>query len=530
MFAIYSLAVLSLAEDECHELLGEPQAVVLPRYIAATKAALSRAKFMSSTSIVVLQALILHIFAIRNTNEPRAIWSLTGLAMRVAENMGMRMDGTLLGLSPFKTEIHRRIWWQIKIHDTRAAELSGQSKLRAFEIEETAPLKPANVNDSDLYPTMSTPPTESTKPTEMIWCVFRTDLANFAASQRATMQKQGKTMLTSEEYSAIDDLKMKDDFITKLEDMIETKYLRFCDPCQPLQLLTLLGARTSTNIIRFMAHHPRRWATMPTVPASEHQLVWGLALQLLEQYDMMQTTPQLRRFAWTLPYFLQWHAVIHILDTLRAFPLHADAMKAWRLIDSLYNNNSFMLLSINRSIFVAVGNLCLKAFSARTAALEKENKSHPGPPEYIITLQKQREAAKARRKAVVTRRKEQKSLDDEKAILAPDTHALWQESNEKVAEPSNGAQPQYGPVKSDAANTNSGNSQTMDDTFWLSDAANDSLFVNGAADTMNLDPDAILTQGYWLGTPDGQNIDWSQWDAWLGTADPARPNVGAESG
>jgi len=120
MFSVYSMAVLSLTEDECKEAFGESRAVLLPRYVAATKGSLSRAKFMSSTSLVILQALLFHILSIRDDYEARAIWTLTGVAIRVAEGMGMRLDGTLLGLSTFETEIRRRIWWQLKLHDFRA--------------------------------------------------------------------------------------------------------------------------------------------------------------------------------------------------------------------------------------------------------------------------------------------------------------------------------------------------------------------------------------------------------------------------
>ena len=64
---------------------------------------------------------------------------------------------------------------------------------------------------------------------------------------------------------------------------------------------------------------------MEQVAASEQQLVWRTDIQLLEQYNVMQSTPQLRRFTWNVPYFIQWHIVIHILDTLRTDPLHLDA-------------------------------------------------------------------------------------------------------------------------------------------------------------------------------------------------------------
>lgn len=528
MFAIYSLAVLSLTEDECKSDLEESRAILLPRYIAATKAALSRANFMSSTSSIVLQAFVLHIICIRDHYEPRAVWSLTGVAIRVAEGMGMRLDGTLLGLSSFETEIRRRIWWQIKLHDFRAAELCGQAKFRDFKLDETTPKRPANVNDSELFPAMLKAPIEDTRPTEMVWVMFRAELASFAATQIARMQKLGKTAaFSSEEYAAMDDLKIKDVFIGELLDLLETKYLRFCDPSDPLQFLTLVAGRASMNIIRLMAHHPRRWVTLDMVPVSEQQLVWCICVQLLEQYEMQQSNPQLRRFAWTVPYFLSWPAVIHVLDTLRVNPLHAEAAKAWRLIDTLYENNSEMILNMKKPIYAAVGSLCLKAYSARTAALTKEQRSLPDPPEYITKLRVQREAARARREAVIARSKMNKSIRREsiRSLPTADSETAWPTRHLSLAnEVQFEAQPQQYPV---------GNTKGVNSAFWLgSDTTQDDFFFGGggASEMMNLDTDAILAQDYWLDNSNGETVDWAQWDTWLGASDSVRPNVGAGHG
>ena len=526
LFAIYSMAVHSLPNDECKERLGEARPILLSRYIAATKVALSRAKFMSTTSIIVLQALVLHIFSIRESYEPRAVWTLTGAAIRVAEGMGMRLDGTLLGLSPFETEIHRRVWWQLKMHDFRAAELSGQSKFRDFDVGEGTPKKPANVNDSDLYPGMPHAPVESTRPTEMIWCLFRTDLASFAASQKVKMQKSGKNVFSSDEYVAMDDLKLKDEFIKTMEDMVETKYLRFCDPTQPMQMLTLVGARYATNVVRLLAHHPRRWANLEHVPASEQNFVWGVVIQLLEQYNMLVSTPQLLRYAWNAPYFIQWHAVIHILDTLRANPLHLDSVKAWQIIDTLYAHNAEMLLNVNRPIFVAVGNLCLKAFSARMAALAKHSWSTPNPPDYITKLREQRESAKAKREAVLLQKKEQET---ERPGTAMDVDATPPSTKPTLPPPSTHPQPQAftmppPPYQQHQQQPHSiqPTTRTSTDSFWLNPTLNDSLFASGSMDMMDQGTDAILAQGSWLEGPSDETIDWAQWDVWLGNADPRR--------
>jgi hypothetical protein len=502
MFAIYSMAVVSLTNDECEDMLGEAKTPMHRRYVAATKTALTRAKFMSTTSITVLQAFLLHVLSIRVTDDARAVWSLTGAVTRIAEGMGLGIDGTLLNISPFEIEIRRRIWWQIKMHDFRASELCGQAKFRSFVVDETTPKPPLNVNDCDLYPTMTQAPVESTKPTEMIWCIFRSDLASFAAAQMNRVRRTGSVGFTSEEYTAMDDLKRKDDFIKELEDMIETKYLRFCDPSQPLQFLTLIGGRFSLNLIRFVSHHPRRWANMEHVPASERQFVWDVVLQIMEQQNMMQSSPQLHYFAWNAAYFVQWHAVIHILDTIRAHPLHPDAEKAWQSIEILYRNNAELLMGTDKPIFAAVNNLCLRAFSARVDAQAQQNRTTPRVPGYIKALQNQREKAKARRKAALAKVSKRKTrvCDEVMSVSAKTTDAQLG----SVLEPE--IEPQQNPTHSvqDAL-------WTRDDAFWIDDF----LGKTGTRD-VETDLDSILAQDFGLDAPSGTAIDWAQWDSWFG--------------
>ncbi|OAL26196.1 hypothetical protein AYO22_04374 [Fonsecaea multimorphosa] len=526
MFAIYSIAVLSLTEDECKEILGETRVILLSYYVAATKRALFRAKFMSTTSIVVLQALVLHILSIRDDYEPRAVWSLSGVALRVAEGMGMGLDGTFLGLPPFETEIRRRIWWQIRSHDARAAELSGQAKFRGdFEFTETTPKMPANVDDRDIYPAMSQAAVESTRPTEMIFCMIRSTMATFAAAQIKKIGKVRKAAFASDEYPAMDDLGGKDDFIKEVEDILETKYLRFCDPSQPLQLMALICGRTASNLIRFLAHHPRRWAYQDHVPASERRLVWGVVIRLLEQYNMMQTDPNLRRFAWHVSYFIQWHAVIHVLDTLRTDPLHGDAQSAWRLIDTLFENNLEMLLSMNRPIAAAVGNLCLKAFAAREAVLRRQQTVLHRPPEYITKLREQREAAKARREEATMRSQMQDPLSDQNRLKTSDADPTSPDTILRSRDTHAAAQPQQHLLSKQQVSDFQSNARGEDDAFWLSDTLGDGFPPDGAADMMSLYTDAILAQEYSLNTPNDGAIDWERWDSWFGHLNPLQPNV-----
>jgi hypothetical protein len=241
---------------------------------------------------------------------------------------------------------------------------------------------------------------------------------------------------------------------------------------------------------------------------------------------MMQSSPQLRHFAWSVPYFIQWHACIHVLDTLRAEPFHLDDAKAWRLIDTIYENNSEMLQSIKKPIFVAVGNLCLKAFSARAAALKKEKRSLSHQPEYITKLWEQREAAKSKREVIIARNRGQ-----EKRLKTTDPDVIYPEITQRSVEALVEAQPQQHLVSKQLTNPVQRSKRTEDDEFWLNDALDDDFLAGGAADMMNLDTDVILAQNYWHDTtPNGEAINWAQWDAWLGNLNLPRANIGAGPG
>ena len=183
---------MSLSDDQCKRRLSEPRESLLSHYTLATKRALSRANFMGTSNIVVLQALVLHIFSIRNTEEPRTVWTLTGVAIRIAEGMDLHRDGASFGVSPFEAEIRARIWWQLKMQDFRATELIGLAKFRVFNLDDSMCKPPANINDNELYPGMLSPATSSLKPTDMTFVILKIELASFARRGEAKLRQREK--------------------------------------------------------------------------------------------------------------------------------------------------------------------------------------------------------------------------------------------------------------------------------------------------------------------------------------------------
>lgn len=516
MFAIYSAAVMSLKDDECKQRLGEPRMTLLSRYISATKAGLSRANFMGTISLVVLQALVIHLLSVRDIYDPRALWSLTGVAVRIAQGMGLERDGVSLGLPPFETEIRRRIWWLLKTHDFRTAELCGLAKFRDLDTSAESTKWPTNVNDDQLYPGMPSLVAESNTLTDFGFLAMRYELTNFAAARVARFRQDGKNSSQWDLHAPGRDKVEIDKAFRGVEETLETKYIRYCDPSQPLHLVTMLVARFAMNVVRFLKHHPRRWASIEQTPLSERQWVWEISTKLLEQHNMLLSSPQLKQFAWHAAYFQQWHAFIHVLDTLRANPLIADAEKVWQVIGSIYENTPDMILDTRKPIHVAVGNLCLKAYSDREAALQNGDNS-PSTPEFILQLRQQREIAKAKRQA-----RDTKSSRPEDLGSHPQTNT--RDIDSKPGDLSNTLETMYlqqNTTSHPPSLTEIGGAPESD-SFWFTNGFNDSQ-IGDLDDVMNMDLDFMLAQDSAMEDSATQIINWEQWDAWLADSNVIRP-------
>ncbi len=98
------------------------------------------------------------------------MWISSGVAIRLAQSIGLHRDGTHLKLSVFATEIRRRLWWQVRMLDIASAEDCGfiPSHIYGEDI-----LLPLNINDEDISPTDTDWPSERDSFTSMTYSLIR---------------------------------------------------------------------------------------------------------------------------------------------------------------------------------------------------------------------------------------------------------------------------------------------------------------------------------------------------------------------
>lgn len=294
--------------------------------------------------------------------HPRTFWILIGVAIRLAQGLGLHRDGHSLGLSPFEAEMRRRLWWHIVVVDLRATELAGAGMSMLPHMWDTQ--LPLNVNDSDIEPLMASLPSERTGSTEMTFCLLRHEIGQFTQSART------HPITTTDPAASARR-------ISDFEAHLETSYLRFCDPVVPLHILTTITARGTITKLKH-----RRLFTLPTpnpapslgekvraMPPADRAQITAFSLKALEYDNFIHSTRSTRRFLWHVENHFPWGALISLLYELSAAPGSELAEESWRQLEE-FNGHHPEYAETRKVMHVIVGDLTLKAWAAREVAAQ----------------------------------------------------------------------------------------------------------------------------------------------------------------
>ena len=358
MFAIYSCAVYSVSNAECESITGNSKPVMLTKYQSATRQALVRAGLLRTSNIKVLLAFTLFLLSMLLRYDSHTLWTLTGVAVRIAQRSGLHRDGLDLKLPPFETEMRRRLWWQIIALEARAAEFSGVGQtIRNMPFSTRLPL---NVNDSSLHPSMPELPAEETGVTEMINCLIHYELGHFLMNGGAKSTIDGNwRQFTSSEIS----IKNKESAIQDWEDFLEQKYLRHCHQSIPFHFMSIIMTRSMIAKVRFRAYHPRHyWARAENITREEKEMLFSICVQILERDNIIQSNVSTQGFLWYVNPRFPFDAFIHVLSELRPRTADEETNHAWQQVDEVFQHHQEILTETRRGLHMAITRLAVRAW------------------------------------------------------------------------------------------------------------------------------------------------------------------------
>jgi hypothetical protein len=338
IFSIYHFAVFSLTETECIANLGQGRDALLQRYHYAARRAFVNALFLRTTSMTVLQALVLFLMPCRHIYDSHTYWILTGIAVRIGQRIGIHRDGEKLKLPPFQVEMRRRLFYHLLPLDSSAAQISGIGLSITPGTWDTK--LPLNINDDELWPEMTELPSEKNGVTQMIFCLSR-----FCVGKHLS-QVGGPADLESSSH--FKDIAAAERSVSDAETEVEEKFIRYCDVLNPVHFLTMSLARAGLMAMRLKIRLPR--IRNQTATDKEIREALHLAEKIMDTDTAIHGQANImKRFRWHIrPFFVwgTWDSFILILTTLLKrndllSPVEKSA--AWERVGKLYGNHDDLL-------------------------------------------------------------------------------------------------------------------------------------------------------------------------------------------
>ncbi|OTB02666.1 hypothetical protein M426DRAFT_61704, partial [Hypoxylon sp. CI-4A] len=331
MFAIYYAAITSMEEQEVKVNFGADKGQLINKYRFATEQALAKANFLVTSELVVVQAFTLFLVLVRRYDDTRFAWTLTGLAIRISQSLGIHREGTKFDdLSPFDVEMRRRLWWAICILDLRSAEDQGTELTIAERTFDTQ--FPLNVNDVDITPEMTEFPEEKIGPTDMTFCLIRYEICTLSRKIHSATNGMAPCRNRSTEQE-------RDEMLLECYERIERKYLKSCGDKDmdvlhwvAAMIARLIMAKMSLMIYQPMLLH----STGQELNKDVRHRLFMASLEVVEYTKVLNSEPKCRQWRWLFQTYAQWHAVAYLLLEVCRLPWTASLERAWIVLNATF--------------------------------------------------------------------------------------------------------------------------------------------------------------------------------------------------
>ncbi|KAK3297331.1 fungal-specific transcription factor domain-containing protein [Chaetomium fimeti] len=363
LFSIFVMAVVAMTPDECKALLGIAREEALQRYSSGVRLTLVRVGFLRSHDMIILQALVIYLISLQGRYDRHAVWILGGVAIRIAQKMGLHRDGATLGLSPFESEMRRRLWWQIIMTDAKYAMFSGLSHNLLPRNSDTK--SPSNVNDADIFPTSEEPFQDRDGPTEMIFCLITYRFAKFLMEmpgfEGVVMIPEDESMSTGKGAPTAEQLATYRRGVAQLREDLKEILDKHCDSSAgPVHAMALEMKKHLFMKLEELMTPPKEQLDWGGEVKSASDNTFKIAIGTLEHNEANYNSTSNRGFAWFSLLHFQLDIFMYMAGQLcrrteGSLVSGSLVERAWRQVDVVYSfhpelfdmtNKNYMTLAV----------------------------------------------------------------------------------------------------------------------------------------------------------------------------------------
>ena len=260
------------------------------------------------------------------------MWTLTGLAIRLARALGLHRDGTVFKLSNYETEMRRRLWWSLIVLDLRTAEDYGTDPSIMEQTFDTR--MPLNIGDTEISLTTMQAPESQIGYTEMTFCLLRYEVSS--TIRRLDYVPPGTGRCHDIESSL--SLQQKEHMIESTIKRLEQRYLQYCDMRVPIQWVTATVGRLVMAKLWLTVYHPlQRPGSSIELSQSVKERLFVTSIEVVEYARLLETEQSTAKWGWMFRTYVQWYALAYILAELCISTAGDIVDRAWRAVDGVFD-------------------------------------------------------------------------------------------------------------------------------------------------------------------------------------------------
>ncbi|KAH8694977.1 hypothetical protein BGW36DRAFT_417877 [Talaromyces proteolyticus] len=386
MFSIYCMSIISLTADDCQAMFASSRQDLLSKYQFGCQQALLKCNFLRCNDLDCLTALYLYLVSVRPSTVPQSLSSMLGVAIRIAQRMCIHSEAALANYTPLDAEIRRRLWWSLVLFDTRVSELADFKPTILNPIWDCR--VPLNVNDSEFRPNMKKPPHLQGGSTEALFPVVCSELGEYTRNTAYYLNFTNPSLKpiakdVQHGYTEYEPLPERSE-LACLEQMIENKYLRFCNQDNPLHLMTVWMARGHLAKFRFMEYHSKH-SNSEQVPEAQREAAMSYALRMLECNSKIFHSPLTKGYRWLAQFYFPFPAYVFICKHLKRQPFSKSAERAWEVMSDNYDAQFGVTQKDSIPLLRLFSGFILQAWEAREA-MPRQPGEPLVPPRIILSI------------------------------------------------------------------------------------------------------------------------------------------------
>lgn len=247
------------------------------------------------------------------------------MALRIAQALSLHIPEPPFHVTPFERELRRRVWLAIGFLDIQASmDRASEPMMQAAWLESHPP---ANVNDIDISPTMTSNPPDSPGFTDMTFTMI---------TRKAQYVTRSLNFSDFMEPS-INTLAIRQQLVLEFQQSV-SKLLAHASPAtNPLHWLTAAVAECTHASMQLITLRPLQRAPNFTPPLVRGDRLLEFAVNVLTAAYRLRSDPRFATYKWIEFAFPPWHSLAVALAELCVCEDKAVMERFWEPVEYTFN-------------------------------------------------------------------------------------------------------------------------------------------------------------------------------------------------